>query len=203
MNGAIYSIIEHEWMCFTRQMSKNFWIQITLSVKQCNSLFRFLYIFVLLFTDSAALRVFERRALSKILGPVWAGHDFRIRCNSEFLNYMDIVQRINMQWLCRLGYVFGMADNIPKRRVFDAKSRMSCHRLVLSTVGMADNAPERRVFDAKSLMSRYLLVLSTVGMVDNFPERRIFDPKSRMSRHGLVLSTVVGVREIEAPSRMC
>ena len=46
----------------------------------------------------AALRVFERKVVRKIFGPVQVGNDFRIRYNSELyelLNDMDIVQRIN------------------------------------------------------------------------------------------------------------
>ena len=53
----------------------------------------------LLSTDVAALRVFERKVLRKIFGPVRVGDDFRIRFNSELyelLNDMDVVQRINI-----------------------------------------------------------------------------------------------------------
>ena len=53
----------------------------------------------LLSIDAAALRVFERKVLCKILGPVRVGDDFRIRFNSELyelLKDIDVVQRINI-----------------------------------------------------------------------------------------------------------
>ena len=55
---------------------------------------------ILLSTDVAVLRVFERKVLRKTFGPVRVGDDFRIRYNSklyELLNDMDVVQRINIQ----------------------------------------------------------------------------------------------------------
>ena len=70
-----------------------------------------------------ALRVFERKVLRKIFGPVRVGDDFRIRFNSELyelLNDMDIVQRINIQQLSWLGHVVRMEEDAPTRRVFDA-----------------------------------------------------------------------------------
>ena len=48
----------------------------------------------LLSTDAAALRVFKRKDLRKIFGPVRVEDDFRIRFNSELyelLNDIDIV----------------------------------------------------------------------------------------------------------------
>ena len=48
----------------------------------------------LLSTDAAALRIFKRKVLRKIFGPVRVGDDFRIRFNSELyelLNGMDVV----------------------------------------------------------------------------------------------------------------
>ena len=77
----------------------------------------------LLSTDAAALRVFERKVLPKIFGPVRVGDDFRIRFNSELyelLNDMDVVQRINIQRLRWLGHVVRMEEDAPARRVFDA-----------------------------------------------------------------------------------
>ena len=56
----------------------------------------------LLSTDAAALRVFERKVLRKIFGPVRVGDDFRIRFNRELyelLNDIDVVYRINSQRL--------------------------------------------------------------------------------------------------------
>ena len=52
-------------------------------------------------TDAAALRVFERKVLRKIFGPVRVGSDFGIRSNNELLNEIDFVQRINIQRLTR------------------------------------------------------------------------------------------------------
>ena len=69
------------------------------------------------------MRVFEREVLRKIFGPVRVGDDFRIRFNSELyelLNYMDIVQRINIQRLRWLGQVVRMEEDALERRVFDA-----------------------------------------------------------------------------------
>ena len=47
--------------------------------------------------DAAALRVFERKVLYKILAPVRVGDNFHIRCNSALnnANNVDVVQRIN------------------------------------------------------------------------------------------------------------
>ena len=56
----------------------------------------------LLSTDTVPVRVFERKLLRKILGPVQSGDDFRIRSNSELyelLNDIEILQRINIQRL--------------------------------------------------------------------------------------------------------
>ena len=85
----------------------------------------------LLSTDGAALRVFERKVLRKIFGPVRVGDDFRIRFNSELyelLNDMDVVQLINIQRLRWLGHVARMEEDAPARRVFDAGIRGSRRR---------------------------------------------------------------------------
>ena len=79
---------------------------------------------ILLSTDAAALRVFERKVLRKIFGLVRVGDDFRIRFNSELyelLNDIDIVQRINIQRLRGLAYVVRMEEDAPGRRLFDAE----------------------------------------------------------------------------------
>ena len=63
----------------------------------------------LLNTDAAVLRVFKRKVLLKFLSPVRVGEDFRIQYNSklyELLNDLDVVQRINIQWLHWLGMLF-------------------------------------------------------------------------------------------------
>ena len=57
-------------------------------------------VWTLLSTDSAALRVFERKVLRKIFGPVRVGDDFRLRNNSELyelLKGLDVMQRITIQ----------------------------------------------------------------------------------------------------------
>ena len=71
----------------------------------------------------AALRVFERKVLRKIFGPVQIDHDFRIRSDSELyelLNDIDVVQRINNQRLRWLAHVIRMEGDASARRVFDA-----------------------------------------------------------------------------------
>ena len=71
----------------------------------------------------AALRVFERKVLRKIFGPVRVGDDFRIRFNSELyelLNDIDVVQHINIQRLRWLGHNVRKEEDAPARRVFDA-----------------------------------------------------------------------------------
>ena len=85
----------------------------------------------LLSTDVAALRIFERKVLRKIFGPVRVGDYFRIRYNSELyelLNDMDVVLRSNIHVVC-------MEENDPSRRmdlvsVEKTKSRKRYHRLV-------------------------------------------------------------------------
>ena len=77
----------------------------------------------LLSADVAALRVFERKVLRKIFGPIRVGNDFRIRFNSELyelLNDMDVVQRINIQ-RHRSAMSFGMEEDPQARWVFDVR----------------------------------------------------------------------------------
>ena len=58
---------------------------------------------ILLSSDAAALRAFERKVLRKIFGPdLRVGDYFRIRSNTELyglLTDIDVVQRINIQRL--------------------------------------------------------------------------------------------------------
>ena len=68
----------------------------------------------LLSTDTVALRVFERKVLRKIFGPVRVGDDFRIRFNSE------LYEPLNIQRLRWLGQSVRMEEDAPTRRVFDA-----------------------------------------------------------------------------------
>ena len=77
----------------------------------------------LLSTDAEVLRVFERKVLRKIVGPVREGDDFRIRYNSELyelLNNMDNVQRIHIQ---RLGWLdkVRMEEDVSEGRVLDCE----------------------------------------------------------------------------------
>ena len=75
-------------------------------------------------TDAAGLRVFERKGLCKIFGPVRVGNDFRNRFSSELyelLNDIDVVQRINIQRLHWLGHIVRIEKDAPERRVFDAE----------------------------------------------------------------------------------
>ena len=107
----------------------------------------------LLSTDAAAFRLFEGKVLRKIFGPVQVCDDFLIRFNSELyelLNDIDIVQRINIQWLRWLGQVVCMEEDAPARRIFDAgicgsrRSGQSCIRWkdqieeALSSIGVTN-----------------------------------------------------------------
>ena len=90
--------------------------------------------------DAAALRVFERKVLRKIFGPVRAVDDFRIRFNSELyelLDDKDVVQRNNIQRLCWLGHVVRIEENAPARRV------RSAHRTALYLL----ERPNRSIID--------------------------------------------------------
>ena len=71
------------------------------------------------------VRVFERKVLRKIFGPVGVGHHYRIRTNrelNEFFNDMDVAKRINIQRLHRLGHVVRMDEDAALRRVFDSQA---------------------------------------------------------------------------------
>ena len=99
-------------------------------------------------TDAVALRVFERKVLSKIFGSVLVGDDFRIRFNNELyelLNDIDFVQSTNIQRLSWIGHDVRMGEDVPARRmrksaevgekddfvsVGRTKSIKPCHRLV-------------------------------------------------------------------------
>ena len=71
----------------------------------------------------ASLRVFERKVLRKIFGPVRVGDGFCIRYNSdlyELLSDLDVVQCINIHRRLWLGHVVRMEEDAPARWVFDA-----------------------------------------------------------------------------------
>ena len=77
----------------------------------------------LLNNDATALRVFERKILRKIFGPLRVGDNFRIRYNSELyelLNDLNVVHRINIERQSWLGNVVRMEEYAPARRIFDA-----------------------------------------------------------------------------------
>ena len=104
----------------------------------------------LLSTDAAALRVFERKVLLKIFGPVRVGDDFCIRFNSELYELlndmmlcsilifsgcagsaMSFVWRRMLQrdrYLMRGSAEVGEEDDLAY--VGKIKSRKPCHRLV-------------------------------------------------------------------------
>ena len=74
-------------------------------------------------TDTAALGVFERKVLRKIFGPVRVGDDYHIRTNRELyelFNDMDVAKRINIQRFRWLGDVVRMDEDAHSRQVFDA-----------------------------------------------------------------------------------
>ena len=65
--------------------------------------------------DAAAFRVFWRKVLRKIFGPMRVEDDFLLRFNSELcelLNDIDVEQRINI-------HVVRMEEDAPARRVFE------------------------------------------------------------------------------------
>ena len=85
-----------------------------LSYDKTNNLYIMLYItflpvllygaeaWILLNTDAAALRVFERKVLRSIFGPVQVGDNFSIRSNRELyelLNEIDVVSGLISRWL--------------------------------------------------------------------------------------------------------
>ena len=97
----------------------------------------------LLSTDAAALRVFERKVLSKIFGPVRVGDDFRIRFNSELELCSVLISSgcagssMSFVWrsmLRRDGYLMwgsaeiGEEDDLAS--IGNTKLSKPCHRLV-------------------------------------------------------------------------
>ena len=70
-------------------------------------------------TDAAALRVFERKVVRKIFGPVRVRDDFRIKHNDKLyvlLNNIDVVQCINIQRLRWFGHVVRIEEDAPRGR---------------------------------------------------------------------------------------
>ncbi|XP_060665609.1 uncharacterized protein LOC132797867 [Drosophila nasuta] len=75
-------------------------------------------------TDAVAFKVFERKILRKIFGPVRIGDDFRIRMNHELYELyddVDVVRRITIQRLRWLGHVMRMDEESPAQKVFEAR----------------------------------------------------------------------------------
>ena len=68
-------------------------------------------------TDAAALRVFERKVLRKIFGPVRGGDDFRIRFNSELYELLNDIDIVHGRWFA---HVVRMEEDALARLVFDA-----------------------------------------------------------------------------------
>ncbi|XP_049315624.1 uncharacterized protein LOC125779109 [Bactrocera dorsalis] len=73
-------------------------------------------------TDESTLRVFERKVLRKIYGPLRVGHgEYRIRWNDELYEIYDdidiVAKRQRLRWL---GHVVRMDENTPALKVFDA-----------------------------------------------------------------------------------
>ena len=61
-------------------------------------------------TDAATFRVFERKVLRKIFDPVRVGNDFHIQANNDLyklLNAMDVMH------YCWLGNVIRIEENAP------------------------------------------------------------------------------------------
>lgn len=76
--------------------------------------------------DTEAFRVFEKKLLSEIFGPVHIGDYFGIRTNKklyDLVNEIDVVQRINIKRLRWFGHLVQMEQNVPARRVFDYVER--------------------------------------------------------------------------------
>ena len=74
-------------------------------------------------TDAAALKVFERKELYKMFGPVSVGDEWSIRTNRELYELfidMDVAKRSNNQRFRWLGHVVRMDEHGPPRRVFNA-----------------------------------------------------------------------------------
>ena len=82
---------------------------------------------ILLGTDAAALRVFDRGVVRSSVGDdfVRVGDNFRIRSNSELyelLNDIDVVQRVNIQRMRWLGHAVRIKEDATARRIFYAGS---------------------------------------------------------------------------------
>ncbi|XP_044249360.1 uncharacterized protein [Drosophila takahashii] len=73
--------------------------------------------------DVAALGVFERKILRKIVGPICVDDVYRIRYNHELYELygdVDVASRVKSQRLCWLGHIARMDEDAPARKVFDA-----------------------------------------------------------------------------------
>ncbi|WP_333765087.1 reverse transcriptase domain-containing protein, partial [Streptomyces sp. IBSBF 2390] len=75
-------------------------------------------------SDKNLLRVFERKVLRLIFGPVCVNNEWRIRYNHElYALYADssIVDRVSKQQLRWLGHVWRMSDDAPPKKIAQAR----------------------------------------------------------------------------------
>ena len=73
-------------------------------------------------TDETTLRVFERKIIQKIFGPVIDNGEYRRRWNNELYELyrgIDVVRRVKIARLRWLGHVSRMDQNEPGRKVFE------------------------------------------------------------------------------------
>jgi hypothetical protein len=78
----------------------------------------------MLAADENALRVFERKFLRRIYGPVRDGERWRIRSNrelEEILGGKDIVRFVKSRRLARLGHVERMGEERMQRKLLHGK----------------------------------------------------------------------------------
>ena len=114
---------------------------------------------ILLNTNVAALRIFERKVLRKIYSPVRVDDDFRIRSNSvlyELLNDMDVVGCINIQRLCWLSKVVRMEEDAPARHILTSGFSRS-HNMLVTTLFAKGAREDIRFQSLDLLISTYIL----------------------------------------------
>jgi hypothetical protein len=76
--------------------------------------------------DEQALRVFERKVLRRIYGPVCIQGEWRLRTNAELnnlLGHADLVRFIKSQRLSWLGHVERMEEQRMPRKILKNKMR--------------------------------------------------------------------------------
>jgi len=78
-------------------------------------------------SDENMLRIFERKILRKIYGPIQEGDIWRIRNNEELnrsINGEDIVKFINAQRIRWLGHVKRMEEGAMPRKMMEVRPRL-------------------------------------------------------------------------------